>query len=45
MIQERSGHLSLAGLCQYQRTTIGQGEEVSKVLTAGLAFEHIYIQS
>ena len=39
IIQERSGHLSLNGLRQYQRTTLGQQEVVSKLLTSNLTVE------
>ena len=39
MIQERSGQLSKDGLRQYQRTTLEQEEDVSKVL----ALECLYV--
>ena len=35
IIKERSGHLSMDGLHQYQRTTSEQEENVSKVLASG----------
>ena len=34
IIQERSGHLSMDGLRQYQRTTTEQEEDISKVLAS-----------
>ena len=40
LIQERSGHLSLDGLRQYQRTTVSQHEAVSKVLTSGSTYQN-----
>ena len=45
MIQERSGHLSLDGLRQYQRTTLMQDEAVSRVLTSGSSFQQNVFQS
>ena len=45
MIQERSGHLSTTGLRRYQRTTLGQEEVVSKVLSTGSTFnKHLALQ-
>ena len=34
VIQERSGHLSVSGLRQYERTTLGQQQAVSRVLSS-----------
>ena len=34
LIQERTGHLSVSGLRHYERTTIGQQETVSRILSA-----------
>lgn len=39
VIQQRSGHLSLDGLRQYQRTTVDQHEAVSKVLASTSTLE------
>lgn len=45
LIQERSGHMSIDGLRQYQRTTLGQEEAVSKVLTTGSTYnQHLSLQ-
>ena len=41
IIQEQSGHLSMDGLCQYQRTTSEQEEDVSKVLAFGCSYVSI----
>ena len=41
IIQERSGHLSMDGLRQYQRTTSEQEEDVSKVLASGCSYVSI----
>ena len=41
IIKERSGHLSMDGLHQYQRTTSEQEENVSKVLASGSSFVSI----
>ena len=38
MIQERSGHLSKDGRRQYQRTTLEQEADVSKVLASGCSY-------
>ena len=34
VIQERSGHLSISGLRQYERTTLGQQQAVSRILSS-----------
>ena len=39
LIQEWSGHLSLDGLRQYQRTTFSQHKAVLKVLASGSSYE------
>ena len=41
IIKERSGHLSMDGLRQYQRTTSEQEENVSKVLASGSSYVSI----
>ena len=41
IIQERSGHLSMDGLRQQQRTTSEQQEDVSKVLASGCSYVSI----
>ena len=41
IIQERSGHLSMDGLRQYERTTTEQEESVSKVLGSGCSYVSI----
>ena len=38
LIQQRSGHLSLDGLRQYQRTTLEQEKDVSGVLASAVAY-------
>ena len=41
IIQERSGHLSMDGLRQYEHTTTEQEESVSKVLGSGCSYVSI----
>ena len=39
LIQQRSGHLSLHGLQQYQRTTLEQEKAVSGVLASNVSYQ------
>uniref|UniRef100_A0A1X7V1V6 ZMYM2-like/QRICH1 C-terminal domain-containing protein n=1 Tax=Amphimedon queenslandica TaxID=400682 RepID=A0A1X7V1V6_AMPQE len=44
IIMERSGHLSISGVCSYERTTCLQQKQVSDVLTSSSTYDPVEVK-